>query len=322
MSQIKCLNPWDPQSKRQYEIDGIYATLNAGQSQGGQAHGICYAIEGNVVDRVSSKNGKGWCEDVSPTLNTQDRHAVCIALEGNGARPSHMGKGFSDDGTMYTLNTIEQHSVCYAIENHPADSRVTMDDSGIVQTLSARMGTGGGNTPMVLINSSGNGIATTIDANYYKGCGQREGLEREFIMTDAYCAGNGQLVQAKLHDVVNCLDCMHDQKMVLINKQHYYTKQAHGEFIDGKVASSLKRRDYKEYTDLVQEDNMEENNRKYVLRRLTPIECARLQGFPDWWCEGANGSDSAQYKLWGNGIALPCAVDVLGRIAEEMRKDG
>ena len=38
---------------------------------------------------------------------------VCIALEGNGARPSHLGKGFSEDGTMYTLNTIEQHSVCF-----------------------------------------------------------------------------------------------------------------------------------------------------------------------------------------------------------------
>ena len=41
---------------------------------------------------------------------------VCIALEGNGARPSHLGKGFSEDGTMYTLNTIEQHSVCYSID--------------------------------------------------------------------------------------------------------------------------------------------------------------------------------------------------------------
>lgn len=118
MNNVKCLNPWDPQSKRQYQIDGVYAALNAGQAIGGQAHGICYAIEGNVVDRVSRKNGKGWCENVSPTLNTQDRHAVCIAIEGNGARPSHMGKGFSEDGTMYTLNTIEQHSVCYSIDKN------------------------------------------------------------------------------------------------------------------------------------------------------------------------------------------------------------
>lgn len=67
--------------------------------------------------------------------------------------------------------------------------------------------------------------------------------------------------------------------------------------------------------------SMEQKQRKYVLRRLSPVECARLQGFPDGWCDGADGSDSAQYKLWGNGIALPCAVDVLGRIAEEMRRN-
>ena len=101
-------------------------------------------------------------------------------------------------------------------------------------------------------------------------------------------------------------------------------------------------------------------DRKYVLRRLTPTECARLQGFPDWWTDyepitelpdeeyaflesnrktraAINGKqykpikresmiswlnrltgDSAKYKMWGNGIALPCAYDVLGRIAKEL----
>lgn len=57
--------------------------------------------------------------------------------------------------------------------------------------------------------------------------------------------------------------------------------------------------------------------RKYIVRRLTPTECCRLQGFPDWWTDGVEGSDSAKYKMWGNGIALPCAFDVLRRIAEE-----
>ena len=112
---------------------------------------IIYAIEGHVVDRNAQNNGKGWCENVSPTLNTQDRHAIVYALEGNGSRPSHQGKGWSDDGKMYTLNTIEQHSVCYAIENHPNDSRIRIEKDGIVQTLSSRMGTGGNNTPFVLI---------------------------------------------------------------------------------------------------------------------------------------------------------------------------
>ena len=84
------------------------------------------------------------------------------------------------------------------------------------------------------------------------------------------------------------------------------------------MASALKCRDYKDFTDVVQEEHMEE--RKYVLRRLTPTECARLQGFPDWWVDGAEGSDSAIYKMWGNGIALPCAADVIGRLAKELDK--
>lgn len=60
--------------------------------------------------------------------------------------------------------------------------------------------------------------------------------------------------------------------------------------------------------------------KNYIIRRLTPLECGRLQGFPDWWTEGAEGSDSAIYKMWGNGIALPCAADVIGRLAKELEE--
>lgn len=62
-------------------------------------------------------------------------------------------------------------------------------------------------------------------------------------------------------------------------------------------------------------------SRKYIVRRLTPTECARLQGFPDWWCQGLGGSDSAIYKAYGNGLALPCAYDVLSRIAMAVEKE-
>ena len=102
---------------------------------------------------------------------------------------------------------------------------------------------------------------------------------------ETICAGNGQLHQMSMMPVTNTLDCMHDQQIIV-----------GGNDLD--------------------------NGRKYVLRRLTPTECARLQGFPDWWVDGAEGSDSAIYKMWGNGIALPCAADVLGRIAKELEKDG
>lgn len=96
----------------------------------------------------------------------------------------------------------------------------------------------------------------------------------------AVCVGNGQLNQTDLGDKTGALNCMHDQQAVVYEGQ---------------------------------------SSRKYIVRRLTPLECCRLQGFPNWWEEGVEGSDSARYKMWGNGIALPCAVDVLGRIAKELR---
>lgn len=56
---------------------------------------------------------------------------------------------------------------------------------------------------------------------------------------------------------------------------------------------------------------------EYLVRRLTPLECCRLQGFPDWWEAGVEGSDTARYKMWGNGIALPCARYVMEGIADQ-----
>ena len=58
--------------------------------------------------------------------------------------------------------------------------------------------------------------------------------------------------------------------------------------------------------------------RKYIIRRLTPLECCRLQGFPDGWEDGVEGSDTARYKMWGNGMALPCVLYVMQGIADVM----
>ena len=60
----------------------------------------------------------------------------------------------------------------------------------------------------------------------------------------------------------------------------------------------------------------------YECRRLTPAECGRLQGFPDGWCDDVPHTDSAEYKLWGNGIALPCLLPMfraMKKVFEEGR---
>ena len=283
---------------------------------------IC--LEGNWIDRETKQNGSGWREDISYTLDVADRHAVCFAIDAvssNSMKSDNPKSGFHEEHIARTLNChqdptcnqggnvivclndqggavmdvsdksgclraqehghqpvvcygIDQqggkgnanycenlaptlcaishgtpNAVCYGIENHANDSRVKLQGPDeACQTLTSRMGTGGGNVPMILENYSGNGIAATLDASYYKGPGARNGKEREFLIEN------------------------------------------------GKPP------------------------RKYIVRRLTPTECGRLQGFPDWWPDGADGSDSAIYKMWGNGIALPCAADVLGRIAKELQR--
>lgn len=145
-------------------------------------------------------------------------------------------------------------------------------------------------------NSSGYGISATLDSHYYKGCGEREGIEREYIAYERI--PNVNRIRTMSHDLFST---------------------RFGE--DGK-ANTLARTDYKEPPIVVWQKENNQMEKRYVLRRLTPMECARLQGFPDWWTDGVEGSDSNKYKMWGNGIALPCAADVIGRIAKEMDNDG
>ena len=57
-----------------------------------------------------------------------------------------------------------------------------------------------------------------------------------------------------------------------------------------------------------------------LIRRLTPLECERLQGFPDGWTDIPTASDSARYKALGNSVAIPCVDYVLRGIAYFLRK--
>ena len=56
-----------------------------------------------------------------------------------------------------------------------------------------------------------------------------------------------------------------------------------------------------------------------LIRRLTPLECERLQGFPDSWTDIVGASDSARYKALGNSVAIPCVDYVLHGIALILR---
>lgn len=142
--------------------------------------------------------------------------------------------------------------------------------------------------------------------------------------------------------------------------------QAFGKHAESEKAGALKHRDYKDATNGICPTLVARGpaavQARYIVRRLTPTECARLQGFPDlwghlnkkesftdeeykFWFEVRNAyakinnkavkdytkaqmlawysklhTDSAEYKMWGNGIALPNALYVMQGIAAEAER--
>ena len=181
---------------------------------------------------------------------------------------AEQGQGWEETQVNDTLNAFdssEARTPTIVIENHPADSRVKISDNGIFQTLSGRMGTGGGNVPMV-----------------------------SQMMMGRICIGNGQAHDALIpsYEVSKTLNCMDDPMKV-----------------------------------------MTENNNNMIVRRLTPMECERLQGYPDHWTDigdwiDSKGkkhkgeSDAPRYKALGNSIALPFWEWMAERMIEILKADG
>lgn len=111
-----------------------------------------------------------------------------------------------------------------------------------------------------------------------------------------------------------------------------FAMQAIGEYKESDKASALKARDHKDATDLIIGGGTEKEGEdvETIVRRLTPTECSRLQGYPDGWVDiedwtDDNGklhkvSDSAKYKALGNSIALPFWFYLLRRISAQYER--
>lgn len=160
-------------------------------------------------------------------------------------------------------------------ENHRRDARY--GEMETAPTLTAQMGTGGGNVPLKIEK----GVCLC----------QGTGMSR-----------NGPICKEKTAFTLTSVDryCT-----VAIGKG-----SSHLTTID--VAHMLTAYDYKAQQAVFKRGEA-------FVRRLTPLECERLQGLPDNWTEG--GSDSKRYKAIGNGMAQPCADFVIERLAEVLRKE-
>ena len=100
-----------------------------------------------------------------------------------------------------------------------------------------------------------------------------------------------------------------------LDRHAVYSRQRVDDFRHNDVASTQSARQYKDATDLICQ---QAEACAHLIRRLTPLECERLQGFPDGWTDIPGASDSARYKALGNSVAIPCVEFIMSRIAAEI----
>lgn len=289
-SSVKCLNPWDCQSKRQYSIDGVYRTLDAGQAVGGQAHGIVYPI---AACTLAVKR------DTNLHIGEQQQTTVSVAafMGGQGAKARSIA--YCDDGTTPTIKSVLSGGNTIPDVVYAADCRNYVLSKELSTTLQANGSKSlNGQNPIIYSSNSYGALSEGVGT---LGTGSRATAEMVAVypeVTGSLCANS------------------------------------HPGSYTGQDA----------FNNMLPVVPSDKPPRKYIVRRLTPLECCRLQGFPDWWTEGCEnfpitgwwienntwmrvidphgaieGSDSAKYKMWGNGMALPNMLHVMRRITE--RKD-
>ena len=395
---------------------------------GRSAFDILFKSEG--LSGYSAESFRAWqrtAGSIEACLDETGRNSI---VNSAGFCTEHSAKSRSIGYEEETSPTLRAGVVpaAVALENHPADSRIQISEDNKVQTLTSRMGTGGGNVPLLFCNWDGEQIAPTLTA-HNAGGNQRMPDKNHFnCILQALCIQgsmigrddkNGPQGDGINEDVSFTLNTV-DRHAVYAMTTGYYAQ------VTEEKAPTLLSRDYKDaaivtqpsygigrdafnqgknaqYKPCIDEETQPTIVAKgpgavahpygfdpsasrdvgqyfledcgntlvngscpghhngvletsYNVRRLTPTECARLQGFPDWWCSNLETSeptmddirywydvfethrkimdssskpktlkqisrwlksphsDSAEYKMWGNGVALPCVYFVLSGI--------
>ena len=223
----------------------------------------------------------GYAEEVAPTLKgspSGNCMPSVMCLHDQGGQRMDVCENMTG-----TLRDSEKGHQPLVYENHGVDARIR-ESGEISPTVTARYGTGGGNTPLVQEDSDVYCIVGNIidrqPENGGNGCGYQENLAYTITTVDRHAV---------------------------------YARQRVDEFRNDDIASTQSARQAKDATDLVVEPD-----RQYAqfIRRLTPLECERLQGFPDDWTNIPGASDSARYRALGNSVAIPCVEFIMRSLKE------
>lgn len=242
-------------------------------------------VAGFSAGAGASAGSIGYNESVAPTLKgspSGNCMPSIICLNDQGGSVMECSENVSG-----TLRAQEHGHQPLVYENHGIDSRYTGPHK-VAPTMSARYGTGGNNIPLVEQNAGAICIAGNIvdrqPENGGNGLGCQEDLAYTLTATDRHA------VVELYQKTVGAL-CRGDEKGI----GNQYVSQ------DKCII------------------NASCSETHHLIRRLTPLECERLQGFPDGWTDIPGASDSARYKALGNSVAIPCVEFIMSRIAAAMR---
>ena len=242
-------------------------------------------VAGFSAGAGAKAGGIGYNESVAPTLKGSPGgncmpSVLCLNDQGGSVMEC-------SENVSGTLRAQEHGHQPLVYENHGIDSRYTGPHK-VVPTMSARYGTGGNNIPLVEQNAGAICIAGNIvdrqPQNGGNGLGCQENLAYTLTATDRHA------VVELYQKTVGAL-CRGDEKGI----GNQYVSQ------DKCII------------------NASCSETHHLIRRLTPLECERLQGFPDGWTDIPGASDSARYKALGNSVAIPCVEFIMSRIAAAMR---
>ncbi len=210
-------------------------------------------------------------------------------------------------------------------DNHAKDCRYN-GPLDVAPTIAATYGTGGNNVPLVSqpIDSDSYCIAgNTIDRqdhNGGNGCGFQENISYTLTTSDIHAV----CFPAKTYQNTVGALCVGDEK----GNGNQYVSQDKCILDNGKMMfGQLEFANYKEGCATLRAGGGDNGGgsenlvtTKNLVRRLTPLECERLQGFPDGWTKIKKSSDSGRYKALGNSVAIPCVDYIMRGIAYFMRE--
>lgn len=236
----------------------------------------------------ASAGGIGYREGVAPTLKAGSSgnsmpSVLCINDQGGERMDVTVDK-------IATLRAQMGNHQPLIFESHGMDARYRQMDS-VAPAMSARCGTGGNNVPLVgeqVYCLAGN----TIDREPENG-------------------GNGIGYQENVSYTLTGFD-----------RHAVFRRRRVDAFTTDEIAGTQSARQSKDATDLILHtcELMGDKDLPILLiRRLTPLECERLQGFPDGWTDIPGASDSARYKALGNSVAIPCVDFVMKCMADAIR---